>query len=95
MGHVDLLIQALKEYSSDHKALTDITHTISLFLTNQAFKLLELMSEMKWFHGKVDKCDIFRTRPVAMIYWVIAKTNSVSKLPFVNVLLFYFILVHG
>ena len=39
-------------------------------------------------------CDIFRTRPGAMIYWVIAKTNSVSKLPFVNVLLFYFILVH-
>lgn len=29
-----------------------------------------------------------------MIYWVIAKTNSVSKLPFVNVLLYYFVLVH-
>ena len=43
--------------------------------------------------GEVDKCDIFRTRPGAMIYWVIAKTNSVSKLPFVNVLLFYFISV--
>lgn len=45
--------------------------------------------------GDVDKCDIFRRRPAAMIYWVIAKTNSVSKFPFVNVLLLYFILVLG
>ena len=35
-----------------------------------------------------------RGRGGAMIYWVIAKTNSVSNLPFVNVLLYYFVLVH-
>ena len=39
--------------------------------------------------GDVDKCDIFRRRPAAKIYWVIAKTNSVSKFLFVNVLYFF------